>query len=313
MTEKLIQLKGVTLVDFLGIENSNIRALAAAFPEGKIVSRGDAIHIKGNAEVVSKICDILNALLLHYHQYELITEAAIQHYISEEGSKPLQENKKAIITHGARGALVRPRTANQEKLIAAVNNKDMVFAVGPADTGKTYTAVALAVRALKNKQVKKIILTRPVIEAGERLGYLPGDLEEKIAPYLRPVYDALDNVLSSEKRRYYQEKDIIELAPLAYMRGRTLHHTFVILDEAQNTTTTQMKMFLTRMGLNTKFIITGDPTQIDLPQQHPSGLLKALEVLKDIQDIAFIHFDNNDVVRHTLVKSIIKAYEKQSR
>lgn len=310
MTEKLIHLEDVTLVDFLGVANDNIRTLEEAFPASKIISRGDQIHIQGSAEVVAKVHDILQALLVHYHQHQLVTKEAVQHYVSEEGQPMPPTLKKGVITHGARGTLVRARTANQEKLVAAVDAQDMVFATGPAGTGKTYVAVALAVRALKRKQVKKIILTRPVVEAGERLGYLPGDLEEKISPYLRPVYDALDDLLSPEKRKYYQENDIIELAPLAYMRGRTLQQAFVILDEAQNTTPTQMKLFLTRMGLHTKFVITGDTTQTDLPSAQRSGLAVAMETLKDISEIGFVHFDEQDVVRHPLVKRIIRAYQQ---
>ena len=312
MPEKLVHLEDVTLVDFLGVANNNIRALAAAFPASKIISRGDKIHVQGSAEVVAKIHAILHALLAHYRQHDLVTEAAVQHYANGEGQPPSPSLPKGIITHGPRGAVVRPRTTNQEKLVAAVEAQDMVFAVGPAGTGKTYTSVALAVRALKRKQVKKIILTRPVVEAGERLGYLPGDLEEKIAPYLRPVYDALADLLLPDKRKYYQESDIIELAPLAYMRGRTLHHAFVILDEAQNTTATQMQMFLTRMGIHTKFVITGDATQTDLPPQQRSGLLAAMEVLQGTPGIGFVHFDERDVVRHPLVKRIIKAYEQSN-
>lgn len=306
-----MHLEDVRLVDFLGVANGNIRILEAAFPASKIISRGDKIHIRGSEEVIAKIHDILQALLSHYRQHALVTEAAVQHYVNEDGQLS-PALKKGIIVHGTGGTLVRPRNAKQEKLVAALEAQDMVFAVGPAGAGKTYMAVALAVRALKRKQVKKIILTRPVVEAGERLGYLPGDLEEKIAPYLRPVYDALDSLLSAEKRKYYQENDVIELAPLAYMRGRTLDHAFVILDEAQNTTPTQMKMFLTRMGVYTKFVITGDATQTDLPHQQRSGLLEAMEVLQDTAGIGFVHFKAQDVVRHPLVKRIIQAYEQPS-
>ncbi|XWN35177.1 MAG: PhoH family protein [Roseivirga sp.] len=313
MTEKSIQLEDVVLVDFLGVGDSNLRALAAAFPESKIVSRGDEIHIRGSTEVVTKMHAILQALLAHYRQHNLVTEAAVQHYVNGESSSSLPTKKSGLITYGTKGALIRPRTANQEKLVTAVEAQDIVFAIGPAGTGKTYTAVALAVRALKLKQVKKIILTRPVVEAGERLGYLPGDLEEKIAPYLHPVYDVLDDLLSPAKRKYYQENGVIEMAPLAYMRGRTLHHAFVLLDEAQNTTSAQMRMFLTRMSLNTKLLITGDVTQTDLPAQQRSGLLEAMDILKTTPGIAFIHFDDSDVVRHSLVKSVIKAYEQQQR
>ncbi|MEL6607068.1 MAG: PhoH family protein [Bacteroidota bacterium] len=310
MTEKLVHLEGVTLVDFLGVANDNIRTLEEAFPASKIISRGDQIHIQGSAEVVAKVHGILQTLLAHYHRYHLLTKEAVQHYVSEEGQPMPPSLKKGVITHGAGGTLVRARTANQEKLVTAVDTQDMVFATGPAGTGKTYIAVALAVRALKRKQVKKIILTRPVVEAGERLGYLPGDLEEKISPYLRPVYDALDDLLSPEKRKYYQENDIIELAPLAYMRGRTLRQAFVILDEAQNTTPTQMKLFLTRMGLHTKFVITGDTTQTDLPSAQRSGLAAAMDTLRSVSGIGFVHFDEQDVVRHPLVKRIIQAYQQ---
>ena len=311
MTEKHLDLKDINLVDFLGVGDSNIRALATAFPESKIISRGHEIHLQGSAEVVVKLHNILKALLAHYQQHDLVTEATVQHYLCQESPLPQLPNfTKNIIVHGPRGAVIKPRTIHQAELVAAIKAQDMAFAVGPAGTGKTYTAVALAASALKKKQVKKIILTRPVVEAGERLGYLPGDFEEKIAPYLRPMYDALDDFFSPEKRRYYQENNLIELAPLAYMRGRTLHNAFVILDEAQNTTVTQMKMFLTRMGIHTKYIITGDVTQTDLPPQQRSGLLDALEVLQGTPDIAVVRFDEQDVVRHPLVKRIIQAYEK---
>jgi len=301
------------LVDFLGVADSNLRALAAAFPESKIVSCGEAIHIRGSAEVVAKVHVILQALLAHYRQHDLVTAAAVQHYMHGEGSPPLPAHNKAVILHGTQGTLIRPKTAHQEKLVAAVETHDMVFAIGPAGTGKTYTAVALAVKALKLKQVKKIILTRPVVEAGERLGYLPGDLEEKIAPYLYPVYDVLDDLLSPAKRKEYQENGMIEMAPLAYMRGRTLQQAFVLLDEAQNTTSAQMRMFLTRMGLNAKILITGDVTQTDLPVQQRSGLVEAMDLLRTTPGIAFVHFDDRDVVRHPLVKSVIQAYAQQSR
>ena len=307
LTQKLVHLEDVTLVDFLGVANSNIRTLAAAFPASKIISRGDTIYIQGSAEGVAKVYGVLQALLAHYRQHDLVTEATVQQYINEEGH-PTPTLKKSVVVHGKNGTLIRPRNTNQEKLVTAVADHDLVFAVGPAGTGKTYMAVALAVSALKKRQVKKIILTRPVVEAGERLGYLPGDFEEKIAPYLRPVYDALDSLLSPERRKYYQEHDIIELAPLAYMRGRTLEHAFVLLDEAQNTTSTQMKMFLTRMGSHAKFVITGDATQTDLPLQQRSGLLEAMDVLQTTRGIGFVHFDARDVVRHPLVQRIVNAY-----
>lgn len=309
LIEKILNLEEVTPVDFLGVNNKNLRILASAFPESRIISRGHVVHVQGSDEVVGKVYGILCALLAHYRQHGLVTEVVMQHYLDADTSnRVLPLSSQDIVIHGPRGVLVRSITASQERMIEAVKAQDLVFAIGPAGTGKTYAAVALAVKALKSKQVKKIVLTRPVVEAGERLGYLPGDLEEKVAPYLRPMYDVLNDLVSSEKRRYYQENDIIELAPLAYMRGRTLHNAFVILDEAQNTTATQMKMFLTRMGLGAKFIITGDPTQIDLPHPSRSGLVEAVRILKDTKGISFIHFGEQDVVRNPLVKSIIKAY-----
>lgn len=313
MIEKAIQLEAVSLVDFLGVENKNITELAARFPTGKIISRGNEIKIRGSAEVVNKIYDILQGLLAYYHNHEVITKELVHRYISQETQLHTPTKQPHTILHGARGRLIRPRTANQEELVAAMAKHALVFVIGPAGTGKTYTSVALALQALKNKEVKKIIITRPIVEAGESLGFLPGYLEEKTAPYLHPIYDALEDMLSLEKRKYYQEHGIIEIAPLAYMRGRTLHDAFVILDEAQNTTTTQMKMFLTRMGPHAKFIITGDTTQIDLPRPEHSGLLEALETLQHTAGIAFIYLDEHDVMRHKIVKSIIKAYKHQGR
>lgn len=309
--EKHIQLDNVALVDFLGVANTNIRVLADAFPASKIVSRGHNICIQGSTEVVDKVQKIVQALLAHYRQHNLVREDTVQYYIDGKGPT-LPSSQESAILHGAGGTAIKARTATQARLVAAMSSGDMAFALGPAGTGKTYVSVALAVKALKKKQVKKIILTRPVVEAGERLGFLPGDLTEKIGPYLHPVYDALDDLLSPEKRKYYQENHLIEIAPLAYMRGRTLENAFVILDEAQNTTPTQMKMFLTRMGVGTKFIITGDTTQIDLPRQQRSGLVEAVEVLKDTKGISFIHFDHSDVVRHPLVSDIIAAYRDHS-
>ena len=313
MIERVIQLRDINLVDFLGVENKNIRELAALFPTAKIIARGNEIKIQGSTEVVTKVHDILQALLAHYHHHELITEELVHRCIDQEVGLHTQEKQRHIILHGARGRLIRPRTANQEKLVAAMAKHAMAFVVGPAGTGKTYISVALALQTLKNKEVKRIVVTRPIVEAGESLGFLPGYLEEKTAPYLRPIYDALDDMLSLEKRKYYQEHNIIEVAPLAYMRGRTLHDAFVILDEAQNTTATQMKMFLTRMGTHAKFIITGDISQIDLPHPNQSGLLEALDILQGVTGIAFIYLDEHDVVRHKLVKSIIKAYEQQAQ
>lgn len=312
MVEKVIFLENISLVDFLGVENKNIREIVNAFPESKIISRGNEIHIKGSMPEVFRINDMLHALLAHYHKYNKITQETVQNYIKEEKEHYIKEEKEHVILYGTKGIVIKPRSTNQKKLIEGVSKKDMAFVIGPAGTGKTYISVALAVKALKSKEAKKIILTRPVVEAGESLGFLPGDLKEKIDPYLRPVYDALGDMISPEKLKYYQENNIIEIAPLAYMRGRTLHNAFVILDEAQNTTPLQMKMFLTRMGTNSKFVINGDITQIDPPPHNQSGLLEAIHILKHAKDIAFIHLTPKDIVRHKLVKSIIEAYEKKN-
>ncbi len=310
MVEKVITLEDVSLIDFLGVENRNIRKVASAFPESKIVSRGNEIRIKGSTPEIMKINDILNALLEHYNKYGKVTEENVQNYISNEKKPNLTVSEEDILLYGTRGAVIKPKTPNQKKLVAQAAANDLVFAIGPAGTGKTYISVALAVRALKNKQVKKIIITRPAVEAGENLGFLPGDLKEKIDPYLRPIYDALYDMVPSEKLKFYEDNKVIEIAPLAYMRGRTLQNAFILLDEAQNTTPMQIKMFLTRMGPNSKVIITGDRSQVDLPKHQKSGLMEALEILKDVKGIGFVELAGEDVVRHRLVKDIIAAYDK---
>ncbi len=310
MVEKVITLENVSLIDFLGIENKNIRKVANAFPESKIVSRGNEIRIQGSTPEIIKINDILNALLDHYHQYGKVTEENVQNYIKDEKKPDVTGTDDDILLYGTRGAVIKPKTPNQKKLVQLAANHDLVFAIGPAGTGKTYISVALAVRALKNKLVKKIIITRPAVEAGENLGFLPGDLKEKIDPYLRPIYDALYDMVPSEKLKFYEENKVIEIAPLAYMRGRTLQNAFILLDEAQNTTPMQIKMFLTRMGPNSKVIVTGDRSQIDLPKNQKSGLIEALEILKEIRGIAFVELGGEDVVRHRLVKDIIEAYDR---
>lgn len=310
MVEKIITLEDVSLIDFLGVENRNIRKVASAFPESKIVSRGNEIRIKGSTPEIMKINDILNALLEHYNKYGKVTEENVQNYISNEKKPNLTVSEEDILLYGTRGAVVKPKTPNQKKLVAQAAANDLVFAIGPAGTGKTYISVALAVRALKNKQVKKIIITRPAVEAGENLGFLPGDLKEKIDPYLRPIYDALYDMVPSEKLKFYEDNKVIEIAPLAYMRGRTLQNAFILLDEAQNTTPMQIKMFLTRMGPNSKVIITGDRSQVDLPKHQKSGLMEALEILKDVKGIGFVELAGEDVVRHRLVKDIIAAYDR---
>ena len=318
MVEKVITLDNVSLIDFLGVENNTIREVAAAFPMSKIISRGNEIRIKGTTPEISRISDILDSLLEHYQRYGKVTHENVQTYLGQSGH-PVNGNPVAppglpdddeVLVYGTRGVVVRAKTDNQKRLVEAAEKHDLVFAVGPAGTGKTYTAVAIAVRALKNKEVKKIIITRPAVEAGENLGFLPGDLKEKIDPYLRPIYDALDDMIPAEKLKFYEENRIIEIAPLAYMRGRTLNNAFILLDEAQNTTSMQMKMFLTRMGPTSKAIITGDRSQIDLPNRQKSGLVESVDILKNVKGIAFVELDGRDVVRHRLVREIINAYDK---
>ncbi len=314
MTEKTVTLENISLVDFLGVGNKTIDTLASAFPKSRIVSRGNQIYIRGTSTEIGQIEDIVASLIDHYHNYGKVTEENVQNYISREQEMMLPENQQAtnedIILYGTRGNPIKPKTVNQQKLVDAVKENDLVFALGPAGTGKTYISVALAVRALKNKQVKKIIITRPAVEAGENLGFLPGDLKEKIDPYLRPIYDGLNDMIPFEKLQYYMEREIIEIAPLAYMRGRTLNNAFILLDEAQNTTPMQMKMFLTRMGPDSKMIVTGDASQVDLPSKQSSGLKEAIRIVKNVKGIGIVELNEKDVVRHRLVREIIEAYGK---
>lgn len=308
MLEKVITLENVSLVDFLGVENQNIKEIASAFPDSKIISRGNEIRIKGTGDQIIRINDILSSLIRHYERYGNLTHENVINMIADDHQNPPNIEKDDILVFGTKGFKISPKTQNQRKLVDVVAKNDLVFAIGPAGTGKTYISVALAVRALKNKDVKKIIITRPAVEAGENLGFLPGDLTEKIDPYLRPIYDALNDMIPAEKLKYYRETGVVEIAPLAYMRGRTLNNAFILLDEAQNTTPMQIKMFLTRMGPESKVIITGDRSQIDLPRNQKSGLIESLHVLKDVQGIGLVELDDRDVVRHKLVKRIINAY-----
>jgi phosphate starvation-inducible protein PhoH and related proteins len=310
LVEKIITLENISLLDFLGVENKNIKQISNAFPESKIVSRGNEIRIQGSTPEIIKINDILNSLLAHYHKYGKLTEDSVQSLINSENKPDFIAGEEEILIYGTRGAVIKPKTPNQKTLVESASQNDLVFAIGPAGTGKTYISVALAVKALKNKRVKKIIITRPAVEAGENLGFLPDDLKEKIDPYLRPIYDALFDMVPSEKLKFYEENKVIEIAPLAYMRGRTLQNAFILLDEAQNTTPMQIKMFLTRMGPSSKVIITGDRSQIDLPKNQKSGLIEALEVLKEVKGIGFVELTGEDVVRHKLVKDIIEAYDR---
>ena len=315
MIEKVVNLENISLIDFLGVENKNIDSLAAAFPKSRIVSRGNQIVLKGSTAEIVQIDDILNSLIEHYHKYGRITEENIQAYISREEEISLPDTPDGssddVIVYGTKGTAIKPKTVNQQKLVEQVRDNDLVFALGPAGTGKTYISVAMAVKALKTKQVKKIIITRPAVEAGENLGFLPGDLKEKIDPYLRPIYDALNDMIPFEKLSYYMEREIIEIAPLAYMRGRTLNNAFILLDEAQNTTPMQMKMFLTRMGPESKMIVTGDASQIDLPSNQRSGLKEAVRILWKVKGIGFVELSDKDVVRHRLVRDIIEAYNRE--
>lgn len=309
MVEKIITLENISLVDFLGVDNDNIKAVTDSFPKTKIVSRGNEIRIQGSGTEILRVNELFNSLVNHYHKFGKVTSNNVLTYI-EQGSVAAEMGQEDALLFGTRGAAIKTRTPNQKRLVEAVKKHDVVFAVGPAGTGKTYIAVALAVRALKNKEIKRIIITRPAVEAGENLGFLPGDLQEKIDPYLRPVYDALDDMIPSEKLKYYRENKVIEIAPLAYMRGRTLSNAFILLDEAQNTTPMQIKMFLTRMGLNSKLIINGDRTQVDLKPNQKSGLDDAMQILSNVKGIGFIELSEKDVVRHPVVREIIKAYDK---
>ena len=313
MNEISIQLAEVNPTVFYGGRKSNnIAILKRYFPKLKIVARGDIVTAYGEEEVLEEFEKQMDRLMMHYGKYNSLDESTVEKILtsSSEDTFGLDEADIKTILHGVGGKIIKARTINQARLVESIATNDLVFAVGPAGTGKTYTGVAMAVKALKNKVVKRIVLTRPAVEAGENLGFLPGDLKEKLDPYMQPLYDALRDMIPAEKLKSYIEKGTIQIAPMAFMRGRTLDDAFVILDEAQNTTHNQMKMFLTRMGKNTKFIITGDPGQIDLPRRVISGLKEALLILSDIKGIDVIQLDGRDVIRHPLVKKVIDAYKK---
>ncbi len=311
MQERKIEIKGLNPAELFGVNNAKLKYIKSFFPKLKIVARGNVLSIAGDEEVMDEFEKKFDLILRHFHKFNGVTENNIDNLMQEDGSKLLATKEDSeILVHGSHGAKIRAKTINQKKLVQAINKNDMVFAVGPAGTGKTYTAVALAVRALKAKEVKRIILTRPAVEAGENLGFLPGDLKEKLDPYLMPLYDALRDMIPAEKLADMIEFGIIEIAPLAFMRGRTLDKAFVILDEAQNTTTMQMKMFLTRMGMTAKFAVTGDMSQVDLPRKQRSGLAYSLDALKDVEGVGIVRMGQADVIRHSLVKKIIAAFEK---
>ncbi|MBV7531499.1 PhoH family protein [Chitinophaga sp. sic0106] len=313
MTEAIINLDSINPIEFFGVNNGKLDLLKKKFPLLKILSRGTQLKLSGSPEEVSTAEEKIGQIVKYLERNGNLTENYFEQILGDEEGTGIDNfsdrNPNEVLVFGPNGRTVRARTANQKKMVNLADKNDIVFAIGPAGTGKTYTAVALAVRALKNKAIKKIILTRPAVEAGESLGFLPGDLKEKIDPYLRPLYDALDDMIPAEKLSYYMANRIIEIAPLAYMRGRTLDNSFIILDEAQNATDLQIKMFLTRIGASAKAIITGDLTQIDLPKNQKSGLDKATRILRNIDGIGYVELDEEDVVRHRLVKAIIKAYD----
>ena len=312
MIEKSISLGVIDPLEFYGINNSKLEVIKEMFPKLSIVGRGNEIIASGEEKTLSLFEEKINLLIQHYNQYNVLTLSNIKRIILENSPEIRDpEDPDSIIIFGNNGKIIRSKTKNQRKLVEKASKNDMVFAVGPAGSGKTYTAIALAVKALRNQEVKRIILSRPAVEAGENLGFLPGDLKEKIDPYLQPLYDALMDMIPPRKLADYLEAEVIQIAPLAYMRGRTLNDAFVILDEAQNTTTKQLKMFLTRMGTSGKFMITGDITQIDLPRKQQSGLIQAFRILRGIKGIAMVEFDSSDIIRHRLVKEIVAAYETE--
>jgi len=305
-----IEIQGINPAELFGVNDVNFRHLKTLFPKLKVSARGHLVSISGDEELMDEFERKFNLILQHFHKYNSISENNIDNLMLSDGSSLLStDDGSETIVHGNGGTKIKARTVNQKKLVQSINDNDMVFDVGPAGTGKTYTAVALAVRALKAKEVKRIVLTRPAVEAGENLGFLPGDLKEKLDPYLMPLYDALRDMIPPEKLGDMIEFGIIEIAPLAFMRGRTLDKAFVILDEAQNTTTMQMKMFLTRMGMTARFVITGDMSQVDLPHRQRSGLSYALDVLKDVEGIGVVRFGQSDIIRHRLVKRIVAAFD----
>ncbi|HEX2395315.1 MAG TPA: PhoH family protein [Bacteroidales bacterium] len=312
MIEKVVYLEGVDPQVFYGSGNRNLDKLKSFFPKLKVVGRDYELKVLGDPSEISRFEMDVDKLLDYVQQRNQLSVDDVEKIIMQEDDslRHFNEKDEDVLIFGNEGRIVKARSVNQKKLVEDYRTNDLIIAIGPAGSGKTYTAIALAVRALRNREVKRIILTRPAVEAGEKLGFLPGDLKEKLDPYLQPLYDALRDMIPPKKLEGYIEEGIIEIAPLAYMRGRTLGDAVVILDEGQNTTVNQLKMFLTRMGRNAKFIVTGDITQIDLPERQQSGLLKAVSILKDVKGISIIEFDKGDIIRHRLVRHIVNAYEK---
>jgi len=313
MSEKIIRIESVDPLEIFGVNDQNLDEVRSFFPKLKIVARDNVVKAMGEESLLLEFEEKFTTLLLHYENFGRLTKGDITYILTaENGSIPLKPegHHAGVLVHGRNGMLIRARTPNQQKMVEAIDRDDLMIAIGPAGTGKTYTAIALAVRALKNKEVQRIILTRPAVEAGENLGFLPGDLKEKLDPYLQPLYDALRDMLPTQKLLAFLEDGTIEVAPLAFMRGRTLNNAFAILDEAQNTTPGQLKMFLTRMGASAKFIVTGDITQIDLPPKQESGLIQSQSILNEVPGISFVYLDEKDIIRHKLVSRIIRAYSK---
>ncbi len=314
LSSRNIELGGINAAAFFGVNNENLKHLKTFFPKLSIVARGHKIVVKGEEEIIDQFEVKLTLLLRHFDRFNSLSENNIDNLMLSDGEKLLHtDNGSETLVHGNGGVKIKARTINQKKLIDSIEKNDMVFAIGPAGTGKTYMAVALAVKALKAKEVKRIVLTRPAVEAGENLGFLPGDLKEKLDPYLMPLYDALRDMIPPERLAEMIQYGVIEIAPLAFMRGRTLDKAFVILDEAQNTTIMQMKMFLTRMGMTAKFVITGDMSQVDLPGKQRSGLAYATSILRDIEGIGVIEMGHSDIIRHKLITKIITAFETQEQ
>ena len=309
MNERIIELEDIAPSEFFGTHNRNIELVKKSFPKLKIVARGNKVKVYGEAIMLDEFERKFNSLVTYFHRYNKLDDNSIERILTTVVQDKNSKLSDGVLVHGVSGRLIKAQSVNQRKMVDLMKENDMLFAIGPAGTGKTYTAVALAVRALKEREVRRIILTRPAVESGENLGFLPGDLKEKLDPYMQPLYDALRDMIPFEKLESFLENGTIQIAPLAFMRGRTLDSAFVILDEAQNTTHNQMKMFLTRMGKQAKFIITGDPGQIDLPRKQISGLKESLLALKGLNGIGFVHLDEKDVIRHQLVKDIIKAYK----
>ena len=311
-TDREIIIEGVDTRELYGVNDAYIEQIKALHPKLKIIARGSTLQVLGSQADIDDFEHKMKGLIAYYNRYGHISREVVAQSFSRGFSREEQPADNNVIVYGNNGAIIRARTVNQQRLVELYDSCDLLFATGPAGSGKTYTAIALAVRALRDKQVKRVILTRPAVEAGEKLGFLPGDLKDKLDPYLQPLYDALNDMIPPLKLQKYMEDGTVQIAPLAYMRGRTLDNAFVILDEAQNTTISQIKMFLTRMGRNAKFIVTGDVTQIDLPRRNDSGLTRAMKIVEGIRGIGFVEFDKRDIVRHELVKHIVDAFDRDA-